>query len=397
MKKFKILKQIPSSIWMLGFVSLLMDLSSEMIHSILPLFMVTVLHASALTIGIIEGVAESTALIVKVFSGVFSDFLGQRKNITVIGYGLSALTKPLFMLASSLGIIGLARFCDRIGKGIRGAPRDALIADIAPINLRGASFGLRQSLDTIGALLGPLIAFLFLFLFSNHFQFIFAIAIIPACLAVTLLILGVQEPEQVNTQQHINPLSHQNLKRLPSAYWGVVIIGSIFTLARFSEAFLILRAQQNNMPLMFIPLVLVIMNLVYVISAYPFGKLSDHMSHVKLLGFGLIILIFSDNILAVADHWPSLLLGIGLWGLHMGITQGLLARMIADTAPIDLRGTAYGFFNLSCGLSTLFASGIAGLLWETWGASFTFYASAIFSGLALIGLLIYINKQHLSS
>ena len=378
------LSKIPSSIWMLGFVSLLMDISSEMIHSLLPLYMATVLGVSALTIGLIEGAAEATALIVKVFSGMLSDYLGKRKWLAVTGYALAAITKPVFALATSSSAIMTARLMDRVGKGIRGAPRDALIADIAPPNLRGAAFGLRQSLDTVGAFVGPLLAAGLMLLWANDFRAVFWVAVIPAFLAVALLIFGVKEPERSAEIKPVNPIQRKNLQRLSPAYWWVVIIGAFFTLARFSEAFLVLRAEQSGMTLALIPLVMMLMSIVYAASAYPFGKLSDNMSHLKLLVLGLIVLIAADLVLAYSNHWSAVLIGVTLWGLHMGMTQGLLATMVADTAPADLRGTAYGFFNLMSGIAMLIASVMAGLIWDQLGADFTFYAGAIFCGLALL-------------
>jgi MFS family permease len=378
--------KIPTGVWVLGFVSLLMDVSSEMIHSLLPLFMVTTLGASALMVGMIEGLAESTALIVKVFSGVLSDYLGKRKVLALFGYALGALTKPLFALASSTGLVLTARLLDRVGKGVRGAPRDAMVADITPAHLRGAAFGLRQSLDTVGAFLGPLLAVGLMLLWGNDFRAVFWVAVIPGLMAVSLLLFGIREPEREQTEMRSNPISRENLKRLSASYWWVVGIGAVFTLARFSEAFLVLRAQQGGIPIALVPLVMVAMNLIYAASAYPFGKLSDSMSHRKLLVIGLLVLIAADLVLATDDHWITVLLGVALWGVHMGITQGLLATMVADTAPADLRGTAYGFFNLMSGLAMLAASILAGFLWDSLGASFTFYASAIFCALTLIGL-----------
>lgn len=377
------LNRIPAGVWILGFVSLLMDISSEMIHSLLPLFMVTTLGASALTVGLIEGFAEATALIVKVFSGVLSDYLGRRKWLAVFGYALGAMTKPMFALASTTGIVLTARLADRIGKGIRGAPRDALIADITPPQLRGAAFGLRQSLDTVGAFMGPLLAVGLMLLWANDFRAVFLVAVIPGFLAVALLVFGIHEPERHDGGKRSNPIRRENLKRLGTAYWWVVGIGAVFTLARFSEAFLVLRAQQGGIPIALVPLVMVAMNLIYAASAYPFGKLSDRISHTRLLALGLIVLIAADLVLASNDHWTVVLAGVALWGIHMGITQGLLATMVADTAPADLRGTAYGFFNLMSGIAMLLASGVAGWLWDSLGASFTFHAGAAFCVIAL--------------
>jgi len=381
------LKHIPRSVWALGFVSLLMDTSSELIHSLLPVFMLTTLGISVFAIGLIEGAAESTALIIKVFSGVLSDYWGKRKPLAVLGYGLGALSKPLFALASSAGWILSARLIDRVGKGIRGAPRDALVADITPPELRGAAFGLRQSLDTVGAFLGPLLAIGFMLLWANDFRSVFWIACVPAFLCVALLVFGVQEPERPQGAVRSNPISHANLVRLSPAYWWVVGIGAIFTLARFSEAFLVLRVQQGGLDLAWTPLVLIAMNLIYAACAYPFGKLADSVRHGTLLAWGLALLIGADVLLAYSNHGIAVWAGIALWGLHMAMTQGLLATMVADVAPADLRGTAYGFFNLMSGIAMLLASALAGLLWDQWNATVTFGAGIVFSVLAL-GLLL---------
>lgn len=383
-------RRLPAAIWALGFVSLLMDISSEMIHSLLPVFMVTVLGTSMWAVGLIEGVAEATALIVKVFSGVLSDYWGRRKPLAVLGYGLGAASKPLFALATTTGMVLAARLIDRTGKGIRGAPRDALVADLAPPGMRGAAFGLRQSLDTVGAFVGPLLAMGLMLLWANDFRAIFWVAMVPGFMAVALLLFGVQEaaPAQDKTAApRRNPISRDELRRLGAPYWRVVVIGAVFTLARFSEAFLVLRALQGGLPVAWTPLVLIGMNVVYAMGAYPFGKLSDQMSHTRLLAAGLLVLIAADVVLASGNHWTFVWAGIALWGLHMAMTQGLLATMVADAAPADLRGTAFGFFNLMSGLAMLLASTVAGVLWDQLGAPVTFAAGAVFSlaALALLG------------
>lgn len=383
------LRQIPSGIWVLGFVSLLMDVSSEMIHSLLPLFMVTTLGASTIAVGIVEGLAESLALIVKVFSGTLSDYWGKRKGLAVFGYALGAFTKPLFAISSSIGLVLAARLLDRVGKGVRGAPRDALVADIAPPHLRGAAFGLRQSLDTVGAILGPLLAVGLMLLWANDFRAVFWVAVVPGLMAVGLLLFGIQEPEHRPVSKGNNPIQWETLTRLGSRYWWVVGFGAVFTLARFSEAFLVLRAQHGGVPVAFVPLVMVAMNVIYASSAYPFGKLSDQMRHTTLLSLGLLVLIAADLVLASADDWAVIVTGVGMWGLHMGMTQGLLATMIADAVPADLRGTAYGVFNLAGGVAMLIASVLAGFLWDQLGAAFTFYAGAVLCMLALSGLILY--------
>lgn len=367
---------------------MLMDISSELVHSLLPMFLVASLGASVATVGLIEGVAEATGLIVKVFSGALSDYLGNRKWLAVAGYTLGALSKPFFAIAPSAGVVLTARLADRVGKGLRGAPRDALVADIAPPNLRGASFGLRQSLDTIGAFAGPLLAVGLMLLWANDFRRVFWIAVIPGVMAVLLLVAGVREPAKHGSAKRTNPIAVESLKKLSRPYWWVVGIGGMFTLARFSEAFLVLRAMQGGMSLALIPLVMVAMNLVYAVSAYPFGKLADKMEHRKLLMIGVAVLIAADLVLAHGSHWTTVLLGATLWGLHMGLTQGLLATMVADTAPAELRGTAFGFFNLLSGVALLAASTVAGLMWDGLGAAATFYSGAAFS-LATLGLLAW--------
>jgi MFS family permease len=380
--------RLPREIWLLGLVSLLMDVSSEMIHSLLPVFLVTTLGASALALGLIEGMAEATALVVKVFSGALSDYLGRRKPLALLGYGLGALSKPLFALAPGVAWVVGARLIDRVGKGIRGAPRDALVADLAPASMRGAAFGLRQSLDTVGAFLGPLLAVALMLAWANDVRAVFWVAVIPGLLAVAVLWLGVHEPPLAATHCAVNPIRRDNLARLSSAYWIVVAVGALFTLARFSEAFLLLRAQQGGLGPAWVPLVLIGMNVVYSLSAYPFGWLSDRIAHHHLLALGLVVLIAADAALAAGASGPWLWLGVALWGLHLGITQGLLATMVADTAPADLRGTAYGVFNLVSGLAMFIASALAGLLWDQWGVRSSFIAGGIFGLVALAALLL---------
>lgn len=380
--------RMPAGVWALGCVSLLMDISSEMIHSLLPLFMVGTLGASALMVGVIEGVAEATALIVKVFSGALSDYLGRRKGLALLGYTMGALSKPLFALASGSGLVLVARFVDRVGKGVRGAPRDALIADLTPAAIRGAAFGLRQSLDTVGAFVGPLLAVGLMLAWNNDFRAVFWVALLPGLLSVLVLWFGVREPRAGEQPKRRNPITRANLRRMGGQYWWVVAIGAAFMLARFSEAFLVLRAAQAGIAIALVPLVMVAMNVVYSASAYPFGKLSDRVSHTALLMAGLLILLAADLVLALPPTPLTLLAGVVLWGVHMGMTQGLLSAMVADTAPADLRGTAFGFFNLVSGIALLAASVVAGLLWDRAGAASTFIAGAGFCVLTLLAIAL---------
>jgi MFS family permease len=382
------LRAIPGGIWALGLVSLFMDMSSELIHSLLPVFMVSVLGASVLTVGLIEGIAEAAAAITKVFSGFLSDYLGKRKFLTGLGYGVAALTKPLFALAPAVGWVFAARFADRIGKGIRGAPRDALIGDIAPTDLRGACFGLRQSLDTVGAVVGPLGAIPLMVLFADDFRAVFWVAVLPAILAVTILIIGVREPEHPRShEQARTPLVVRDLTKLGHAYWWIVIIGTVLTLARFSEAFLVLRAESAGLKLALIPLVMVVMSTAYAACAYPAGKLSDRIPRWYVLAAGLLVLIVADIVLALAGNVWQVMVGITFWGVHMGLTQGLLATLVADTAPAAWRGSAFGLFNLLTGVALLAASVIAGWLWQRYGAPVTFFTGAVLTALALVGLI----------
>jgi MFS family permease len=383
------LRDIPSGIWALGFVSMLMDISSEMIHALLPVYLVTVLGTSMVTVGVIEGIAEATASITKIFSDALSDWLGKRKWLAALGYGLAAITKPVFPLAPTVGWLVAARFIDRIGKGIRGAPRDALVADIAPAHLRGASFGLRQSLDTVGAFVGPLLAVGLMWLTSDNFKSVFWFAVIPGFLSLALIVVAVREPARAEGLRAVrNPISLAEVKNLGAAYWRVVVIASVFTLARFSEAFLILRAQNVGLPITLVPVVLVLMNIVYAAAAYPAGVMSDRVNRIAALAFGIVLLIAADLALALLPSLRGVALGIVLWGLHMGFTQGLLATLVADTSPAELRGTAYGFFNLLGGLAMLAASVIAGALWDSVGPQGTFLAGAGFALVSLAGLLV---------
>lgn len=378
---------IPRSIWALGLVSLFMDTSSELIHSLLPVFLVTGLGASMAMVGLIEGIAEATAMITKIFSGTLSDYFGKRKALTLLGYGMAAITKPLFPLADSIATVMTARFIDRIGKGIRGAPRDALVGDLAPPEIRGACFGLRQSLDTVGAFLGPALAIGCLFYFADNLRSVLWVAVIPAFIAVAVLAFGVQEPEHTTTTKRRQPIRMADVRAISPAFWWICTIAAILTLARFSEAFLILRAQGAGLALTWVPLVLVIMNIVYALSSYPAGLIADKFGRYAPLLSGVVVLIAADLVLALAGSLWGLAVGVALWGLHMGLTQGTLAMMVTDTTPAELRGTAYGVFNLLCGVAMLAASVIAGLLWDSYGAPATFMAGACFTCIALAGLL----------
>ncbi|WP_048758256.1 MFS transporter [Afipia felis] len=386
------LRALPRGIWTLGFVSMFMDISSEMIHALLPVYLVTVLRASTLTVGLIEGLAEATAMITKVFSGALSDWLGRRKLLAAIGYGLSAVTKPIFPLATTIEWIVAARFLDRVGKGVRGAPRDALVADLAPARLRGASFGLRQSLDTIGAFLGPLAALGFMLLTRDNYAMVFWIAVVPAFFALALMVFGVEEPERAAATLEKPKPRFSDAWRLSRPFWAVVGVAVVLTLARFSEAFLVLRAQNVGLGIAIVPAVMVVMNIVYALSAYPAGVLSDRFGRQGVLIVGVSTLVFADLILAFTTSVPVLLVGVVFWGLHMGLTQGLLATLVADTASAELRGTAFGVLNVASGIAMLIASVVARALWDIYGPVATFLAGAALTAMALIGLLALLAR-----
>ncbi len=380
------LQRIPRGVWALGLVSLFMDVSSKMIHALLPVYLVTALGASVLTVGFIEGLAEATAMITKIFSGALSDWLGRRKLLAAIGYGLAAFTKPIFPLATSIGWLVLARFLDRIGNGIRGAPRDALVADLAPPDIRGASYGLRQSLDTIGAFLGPLLAIGLMTLTADNFTAVFWIAVVPAFIALALMVFGVEEPQRKADGITRTSLRLADARRLSGAFWAVTAVAGVLALARFSEAFLILKAHAVGLSTALVPAVLVVMNVAFALSAYPAGALSDRIGRRGVLLSGVGLLILADLVLAFAGTLPWVAVGTAMWGLHMGFTQGLLATLVADTAPEDLRGTALGAFNFVSGIAMLLASVIAGALWDGYGPRMTFLVGAVVTSVAFAGL-----------
>jgi MFS family permease len=374
---------IPRGVWALGFVSLFMDISSEMIHALLPVFLVSVLGASVAAVGLLEGTAEAIASITKVFSGTFSDWLGKRKLLTVIGYGLAAVTKPLFALAPSPGWVFAARGLDRIGKGIRGAPRDALLADLTPVPIRGAAFGLRQTLDTIGAFAGPLIAIALMAATADSFRTVFWLAVIPAAISVLVLVLFVREPPSAPARRSVQrPRLAELLGTLGPRLWWLVLVAALFTLARFSEAFLILKVADVGLGVAYVPAVLVVMNVVYALSAYPAGWLSDRVNRWGVFAVGAALLIAADLVLAFGTSIAAAGIGVALWGLHMGFTQGLLAALVADAASAEQRGTAFGVFNLVTGIALLAASVLAGVLWDRGGPELTFLAGAALTAVA---------------
>lgn len=384
--------KVPATVWALGFVSLFMDISSEMIHALLPLFLVTTLGASAAVVGVIEGIAEATASVVKVFSGWLSDRLGQRKLLTVAGYALGAVTKPVFALAVTPFEVLAARFADRVGKGIRGAPRDALVADVTPAEIRGRAYGIRQTLDTVGAFVGPLVAILLILAYTGDMRAVFAWAIVPAFASVLIAVFMVREPVRTQARPAAGErMRFADIRFAGVPYWIVVAVGAVFTMARFSEAFLVLRAENVGLPLALAPAVMVVMNIAYAAIATPAGDWSDRFDRRRVLALSLVPLILADLVLALVPTIGGAFAGVALWGLHMGMSQGLLAALVADTVPAALRGTAFGVFNLVSGGVLFFASLLAGLLWQDIGAEATFLAGAGFAVLGLTGLLTVIR------
>jgi MFS family permease len=382
-------RDVPRSVWALGFVSLFMDVSSELVHALLPLFLVDSLGVGVAAVGLIEGIAEATAAITKVFSGVLSDRIGKRKLLAAIGYGLGAASKPLFPLASSAALVLAARFVDRVGKGIRGAPRDALVADVTPQELRGAAYGLRQALDSVGAFAGPLLAVLLMAAYADRIRAVLWWAILPAAISVLLIVLAVGEPAHVAASGRAGPpIRREDLRALGRGYWAVVGIGVVFTMARFSEAFLVLKGQASGLPLTLVPLVMVCMNVVYAAASTPAGALSDRIGRRFLLAIGMIILAAADLTLAAFPGLIGLFVGAALWGLHMALSQGLLSALVADESPAVLRGTAFGLFNLVTGIVVLLASVLAGALWQAVGPAVTFAVGSVFAASAAIGLLM---------
>ena len=378
------MQKIPRGVWVLGFVSLFMDVSSEMIHALLPVFLIGTLGVSSTLLGLIEGLAEATAQIMKLFSGLISDRFGNRKGLALLGYGMAAVVKPLFPLATSATAVFAARIADRVGKGIRGAPRDAMMADITPPELRGAAFGLRQSLDTVGAFIGPLAAVGLMIIYTDNVRTVLWFACVPALVAVAILALGISEPKSQAAPTRKPGINLSTAKRLGANFWFVTAAGAFLMLARFSEAFLIIKASEVGLSVRYIPLVLVVMSIAYSLTSYPVGVLSDKVGRRGLLLLGLAVLLAADVVLGFATSLGPVFLGVVLWGLHMGLTQGILSALVADTAPAELRGTGFGIFSLVSGVVLLVASTLAGILWDVAGSQATFMAGAAFTALALL-------------
>ncbi|HEU5286377.1 MAG TPA: MFS transporter [Sphingomicrobium sp.] len=389
--------KLPRNVWILGFVSLLMDLSSEIYHALLPLFITVTLGLPAAALGAIDGIAEATASFAKLASGRMSDRSRRRKPLILAGYGLAALSKPLFPLASGAAEVMGARFADRLGKGIRGAPRDGMIADETPPEVRGRAFGLRQALDTVGAFLAPLAAIGLMILLAGNIRAVFWIAVIPAMLCFLLAWLALRERAPPHPEQGQRPPFFAGFRELDRATRRLIAVGFLFTLARFSEGFLILRGFDVGLSATLSPLVLVLFNLAFLALAYPAGSWSDRMSPKAILMIGMAVLVAADLVLAQPLGLPGLAVGVALWGAHMALTQGVFARLIADVAPPHLRATSFGAFYFVGGIGTLLASLGAGLLWDRSGPDATFIAGAAVAAVAMAMLSLLPEQRRAPS
>ena len=378
--------RIPRSVWILGAVSLFMDMSSELVHSVLPVYLTSVLGLSVLAVGIIEGIAEATASMLKVVSGYVSDRFAKRKSLALLGYGLAALTKPIFPLAETAFGVVAARFVDRIGKGIRSAPRDAIVADVTPPQLLDAAYGLRQSLDTVGAFAGPMLAMLFLWLWAGDLRMVLWVAVVPAFIAVALLAVGVPEPPPHAPARRNAAIRFNTLTRLPKAFWHLIALTALFSLARLSEAFLVLRAQEMQLTLFWIPMVMIVMSAVYSIASYPAGLFARRLGKRTLLRASLVALFAAESVLAWLPGQAGLWIGVALWGLHMGLSQGGLSAAVAQLAPPQLRATCFGIFHFVTGVFQLASGALAGWLWSQHGSSAAFTAGAFWAVVALLAL-----------
>jgi MFS family permease len=383
------LRHLSPNVAVLSLVSLFMGMSSAMIYGLLPVFLVTILGASMASVGVIEGLAEATTSLMKIFSGVISDWIGRRKPLVLLGYGLSAINKVLFPLADTAFTVLIARVADRVGKGIRDAPRDALLTDVTPSGIRGSGFGLRLALYTIGAVVGPLAAIGLMTLSGDDFRLVFWVALIPAFISVGILHVGIKEPpNQHSADDWRLPIRRADLARLAAPFWWAIVIASLFALARFSQAFLVLKAHDIGVDAAFVPMMLVLMHVIYSAAAYPFGVLSDYIDRRLQLVIGGVILISADLVLANASTVWVTSLGAILWGLQMGVTQGLLSAVIADAAPENLRGTAFGIYDLAVGIATFIASAGAGTVWMLGGPMATFSIGAALAAATVFMLLL---------
>ncbi len=391
------IKNLPRNVWAVGITSLFMDISSEMVVYLIPLFLSNVLGVQTSIIGFIDGIAEAIASILKLFSGWFSDKMGGRKWLAVAGYGLSAVVKPFYYFAQSWGMIAGVRWVDRIGKGIRTAPRDALVADSTSKEIRGLAFGFHRAMDTVGAMIGLLIAALVVWLVQANsvdlsrstFQIIVLISMIPAFLAVLSLAIGAKDVP-VSDQRTVPKFSLKNMGR-PFTIFLVIV--SIFTLGNSSDSFLVLRAQNLGISVIGIMVMVAVFNLVYAAVSTPAGSLSDRIGRRRLIvGGWLVYAVIYLGFAAATQSWQVWLLYVA-YGLYYGLAYGSANALVADLVPENMRGTAYGTYHAVIGLLAFPASLIAGILWEgAWGwGGFGPSAPFLFGGmLALAAALLMI-------
>ncbi len=390
----KRLKNIHRNVWILGLVSLFTDFGTKAIQSILPLFLVSVLGANVSIIGLIEGIAESTASILKLFSGALSDYWGRRKELAILGYGLSTAIIPLFALANSPLWVLVARFGDRLGKGIRVAPRNALVADVTPIEQRGAAYGLRQTLDTIGAFSGPLVATIILLISGQNFRLVFWVALVSGIISVCLLVKGIRETPS-SKEKRSKLIQWDTFQQLGRNYWVLVLAATLFNLGHFSDAFLLLKAQHIGIANAWIPLSMIVMNFSYMLSAYPLGLLSDRMGRKQLL----VVAFWLFSLVYLGFAWvqqPQQIWGLfALYGVYLGMSQGILLALVADVTPSELRGTGFGVINLVIGIILLPANLLAGFVWETANPQIPFLLGSFLAILASFILLLGVRQRNM--
>lgn len=364
-----------------------MDSSSELLHSLTPVLLVNVLGASVVSVGLIEGIAEGTASVTKVFAGAISDYFRRRKTLIVLGYALAALTRPLFPLAGSAPVIFAARFLDRMSKASRDAPRDALVADVTAQGQRGAAYGLRVALDSLGSVLGPILAVLLMLFFSGGIRAAMWVAVIPAVLAVIVIAMLVREPEQKQATVR-EPFDWGKARELPGRYWLIVTVGAIFTAARFSDSFLVLRARDVGLSATYAPMIIVVLSCIYAAGSYPAGAAADRVSPRTLLLVGLSFLIAADLVIGLGHSILPVFVGGALWGCHLALTQGVFSKIVAEFTPSDLRGTGFAIFDLGRGIAFVIANTVAGYWWKASGPSATFFSAAAFATIGGVGLAI---------
>lgn len=356
-----------------------MKISSVIVFTLSPLFMTQVLGASIFAVGILEGILEVITLLARIFSGIISDYIHKRKSIIVVGYIFALISRPFLALATRMEDVFLGRAFDRIGNGLDATPRDALVGDLAPPQIKGACYGLRESLSRAGSFAGALLVMALLWLTEGNFSLVFWIGSIPTVLALMVLVIFVKDSpnQQAQHKKPTHKFKLKDLKKLPLPFWLILLLSGLFMLSNFSGAFLILRAEQTGLDLHLTSLVMIIQNLATAGTAYPVGYLSDKMGRRSMMGVGIVLIVCSDLLLAWGGSLYTILGGVLLWGAEIGITQSILAVFLADTCPQDLRGTGFGLFHFINGCCLLLANVFAGWIWHDVNPSAMFLASAV--------------------